>query len=100
MNNPNPELYISQRWGNAEFVKEYDKKRTHRRINFKGKIIRLGFVPRIGICSKCGKKGKTDLHHEEYDSNNILANTIELCDSCHSKETTKHRIRDKLGRFI
>ena len=63
------------------------------RITFKGKSILLKFNPRIGICSNCKKsvqKGeikRTDIHHEKYDELNPLNYTIELCTSCHTKET-------------
>lgn len=61
-----------------------------KRINFKGKQIFVGKIIRSGICSKCGRsvsKGeikRTVLHHTKYDPSNPLANTIELCSSCHN----------------
>jgi len=61
------------------------------RIKFKGKQIQIGINPRKGICSKCGKKAETDMHHTKYDRNNVLANTVELCNSCHIKETWRTR---------
>jgi len=60
-------------------------------FRFKNKRIYLGFKVRIDVCSKCKKSilkneiRQTDLHHDIYDWNNILANTRELCSSCHSK---------------
>jgi hypothetical protein len=43
-------------------------------------------IPRKGICERCGVTNKrTNLHHEEYDDNNPLAHTVELCASCHMK---------------
>ncbi len=72
---------------------------THRifgpkRINLQGKIrIQLDHNPRTGYCSLClnniydGSCKKTDLHHIEYDLDNPLRYTIELCPSCHGKET-------------
>ena len=75
-------------------------------------------IVRHGICQNCnkkigdeyvnchGKKSKikrTSVHHfAEYDYNDILKDTRELCNSCHSKETRRlsPRIpRDSLGRF-
>lgn len=55
-------------------------------VSFKGKTITLDFEPRKGICSNCGKKdAHTHLHHTKYDENDPLANTVELCASCHIK---------------
>lgn len=70
-------------------------------LHYKDKIITLKSNPRKGICDKCGlkigdfyidKNGKerivkrTHIHHLEYDDTNVLANTIELCHSCHTKQ--------------
>ena len=55
-----------------------------RRISFQGKRLVLPFKPRTGKCSRCGKKGKTHLHHERYDPKKPVAHTVELCASCHS----------------
>jgi hypothetical protein len=66
-------------------------------ISFKGKIVYLDSDPRIGVCTRCryvvgqihkvtGKVYKnTHLHHEQYDENNAVAHTIELCSPCHRK---------------
>ncbi len=62
-------------------------KHNKMRIHYKGRDICLSFNPRKGICSKCNKVGKTQLHHEEYDDNDVLAHTVELCVSCHSKRS-------------
>lgn len=60
-------------------------------VSFKGKTIQLDFEPRKGICSNCGEKDEhTHLHHTNYDEKNPLANTIELCASCHNKTHPKH----------
>jgi len=74
------------------------------RINPKGKKnVSIGFNPRKGVCSKCGFKGKTDIHHIAYH-NDLLKDTVELCRSCHSKITRLENPptpRDPLtGRFI
>lgn len=68
-----------------------------RRFNYKGKLAYLPKTPRKGICSQCGAvRGidckRTSLHHQEYDDNDILAHTIELCNSCHTKH---HRSLNK-----
>ena len=79
---------------------------SKQRIAYKRKYIGLGFNPRKGQCSWCGnKKGdeyidahgkvmktqKIDLHHIEYHDDDILATTIEICTSCHSKESARLR---------
>ena len=72
---------------NAELLKEKDKKR----IRFKDKHPRLDHNPRTGKCFKCEKEGMTHMHHLQYDENNPIAHTIELCPSCHTK--THHEMR-------
>lgn len=76
-------------------------------FNYRGKRFALNFDPRTGMCSDCGKGagdeyintyGKvakirnTQLHHLKYDDDHPLDNTIELCESCHSKITYKTTI--------
>ena len=61
--------------------------------------------PRKGICHKCHRKvgdeyvncfgqiaivKQTQIHHLEYHHNDPLKDTVELCASCHSKES--HRL--------
>jgi hypothetical protein len=58
-------------------------------LTWRDKQIHMEYNPRTGFCSKCGKIGQTHLHHTNYDSNNPLDNTIELCVSCHSKQSWK-----------
>jgi hypothetical protein len=58
-----------------------------KRIQFKDKRITLKQNPRKGICSKCGKKAKTHIHHIKYHKENALKDTIELCGSCHLNES-------------
>ena len=63
-----------------------------RRLNPKGKHrIVLEQNPRTGICQICLRKvgegiKRTSLHHIQYH-NDPLKDTIELCNSCHMKET-------------
>lgn len=76
------------------FWKEYH--RTHRVIRFKQKYARVATDIRKHLCSKCGKKGLTHLHHEKYDEQNILAHTVELCASCHAKEN--HRLAGRWAK--
>jgi len=56
-------------------------------IRFKDEQIHVGKFVREGLCQHCGKTGYTHLHHEQYDIENILRHTIELCPSCHAKES-------------
>lgn len=66
--------------------------------------MRLKDIPRKGICDWCGKKigdsyigwrnkiktvKRTNIHHFEYHANDPLKDTVELCNSCHSKETRR-----------
>lgn len=82
-----------QKWG-----KHIDPKR----INFHNKIISIKYIPRKGICSRCGKKKgdeyhgwrnkekvveRTSLHHWFYLVIMPWACTEELCYSCHTKES-------------
>lgn len=61
------------------------KEGAKKRVSIRGKRFYLPINPRIGICSTCGKNGKTVLHHTSYDEERPLAYTIELCRACHSK---------------
>jgi hypothetical protein len=68
-----------------------------KRIRFLGTHIHIPFNPRKGICVQCGSsvsKGEikhTHLHHLKYNPIHPEQNTIELCPSCHAKETWKKR---------
>ena len=73
---------------------------SHNRMHFNKKDLHLQFNPRTGFCSNCGRVGKTHLHHDQYDEANPLAHTVELCMSCHMKETWRAKqltttIRDR-----
>jgi len=87
------DYYKKNREGKLLYQKDYA--RTHqveiqaykaKRIKFKDKRIFLETNPRIGVCSWCRKKGRTNIHHLQYDENNPLAHTVEICPSCHIKE--------------
>ncbi len=59
-----------------------------RRFGFQGLRYFYKNNPRLGVCSKCGARvgiecKRTSLHHLEYDPDNPLNHTIELCNSCH-----------------
>lgn len=71
----------------------YWKQFHHRQTYYKGKARAHKQNPRTGICSVCGKTGKyqTHMHHEQYDDNDILKYTVELCGSCHAKITLHDR---------
>jgi len=67
------------------------------------KEIWLKECPRTGICSWCGKEGRTEMHHIEYHIEDVLKDTIELCTPCHNKESARlgQTNRDtKTGRFM
>lgn len=87
---------------NPEVVRRYNAKanliNNKRRLCYKGKMLLLKFNPRTYVCSWCGKFGATDMHHIEYHDDNPLKDTIELCDSCHSKET-KRRLFNATGKM-
>ncbi len=87
----------------AKLYQEYNKNYKSRRLLFQDTRLILDHNPRNGVCSKCGKKNgekfintkgkesivQTHLHHIEYDPNNPLAHTVELCEGCHLKEGIK-----------
>jgi len=78
------------------------KSYKHFRVLFNGKQIRVKDNPRKGICQICNKKlgdtyvnrrgesrllTKTDIHHIKYDKVDPFKDTLELCDSCHGKQS-------------
>lgn len=67
-----------------------NKKYNPRQMMFNGKMILLKENPRKGICEWCNRKGLTHMHHTRYDDNDPLKHTVELCPSCHAKES--HRL--------
>lgn len=80
------------------YDKKYDREvRQAKRIQFKDKRIRLKEKPRTGYCSWCsanihdGSCKRTSLHHVEYIDGKPLEKTIEVCNSCHNRES--HRLR-------
>jgi DNA-directed RNA polymerase subunit RPC12/RpoP len=67
---------------------------NERRMKFKDKVIHIEKNPRTGVCSLCGNKvgegiKRTGMHHIEYHDRNPLKDTVELCGSCHIKESMK-----------
>jgi len=87
----------SKKWAkdNPERVKQIKKKHRMKMVTIMGKQVAFEENPRTNICSKCGKRypeelrSQTTIHHLKYDLEEPLANTIELCRSCHSKEHSR-----------
>ena len=70
------------------FKPETTKKRNSRRLTFEDKVLHVKENPRIGVCNMCRAVFpfdcvKTDMHHEKYNKNNPLKDTLELCPNCH-----------------
>jgi len=69
-------------------------KRKLNRFYYKGKRLWSDSIVRTGQCKRCGRiGGLTHLHHEEYDDENPLAHTMELCPRCHRERSVE------LGQF-
>jgi hypothetical protein len=73
---------------------KWRKINNSRKVTFKGKQITVKENPRKGVCSNCGAVKDTNckmtaMHHLEYDESDPLAHTIELCGSCHGKESAR-----------
>jgi len=86
----------SKRWD--EKNKERRAARRRQRVTMKTEN---GFArpylendPRTGVCSECGKKVETIIHHDEYDVSNPIKNTRELCRPCHARF---HRLKEQDG---
>lgn len=72
--------------------KEDNSRRMLFLYNGKRNVVFLSKNPRKGECSVCKNTGiTTHMHHTKYDYKNPLNNTVELCMSCHSKETARLR---------
>lgn len=75
--------------GHREYNKEYFKTM----IRFKDKRIPIGYNPRKGMCSKCGKDintgeiNVTHMHHWVYIIIFPWFGTEELCVKCHKQES-------------
>jgi hypothetical protein len=67
----------------------YNKIYHVKSIMFKDKRINVGVNPRTGKCSWCDFVGITQIHHKEYHDDDPLKDTIELCPSCHMKESIR-----------
>jgi hypothetical protein len=72
------------------------KKFNPRRLTFKNKQIFIPYDFRTGVCNLCRAvfpfdTAKVDFHHEKYDESDPLKYTIEICASCHVRETWRLR---------
>lgn len=76
---------VSNPLRSKELIRNTNRKRMH----FKDKSIRFTYNPRKGICKLCGSTKLTHMHHKKYHDEDPLKDTIELCNSCHTKETWK-----------
>lgn len=93
---------------NKTYMKKWNPiniiRNSKKNIKFKGKNVWLGKNPRIGFCNLCKKHvgdeyinslgnktviKRTAMHHINYHEDDILKDTIELCQSCHMKITQK-----------
>jgi hypothetical protein len=95
---------ITGKWHIKKETKEQIKNRNARRFRFLERNPYLKENPRKGVCQFCNKKvgdeyincfgkiaiiNKPHIHHINYHDTDILKDTIELCVSCHIKETNK-----------
>jgi hypothetical protein len=85
--------------------KKYNKIYHPRRFRFKDKSISLKSNPRIGYCSWCpnnihdGSCRLTNMHHIEYYIIFPWFGTVELCVSCHNKETQRQlKLKKMIGK--
>jgi len=121
-NNPDKESKIKKRYANnhpevirnasskyktknPDYVKRWNDFTNVRKIKFKNQSILLKENPRIGVCNYCRKSigngdiERTHMHHEQYDSENPLAHTIELCASCHALETKRVKTEEIIQKI-
>lgn len=88
-----------------EYRNKYDKIRNTKLVGYKGRQIVLSFNPRKGFCNWCpnnifnGSCKRTHKHHIEYYPIFVWFGTVEICNSCHAKETNVPRDL-KTGNFI
>lgn len=80
--------------------REYGHKNQTRRMKYKGKH-KIINKERIGVCNICRSvKGsdckQTQWHHIKYDDNRIEKYCIELCASCHRKETMLQQGQERI----
>jgi len=78
----------------------YHLRIKNRLIKHQGKMVLIRKA-RKGVCEFCNaRKGietkQTQFHHLKYDENNLSLHTVELCASCHRKETIKQLGPDRM----
>ena len=76
-----------------------DRKQAHRdrwnptcnklHIQFKKTNVYLGWNPKMYVCSKCKRFGRTNMHHMLYYVIFPWFATVELCNNCHRQEHIK-----------
>lgn len=102
-------LVYFPKMGRTNYKKYYPqrlKSQSNRKLLFRDKVIILPIKIKTGQCEWCKKKigelfinsrGKeatiknTNIHHVEYHEDDPLKDTVELCVSCHSKESSRLR---------
>lgn len=89
--------YLCHKCARKIIYRKRELEHNKRKLVYKRKNITLPYNPRIGVCSWCRAVApidtpRTHLHHEKYDDNNPLANTIELCMKCHNTLTRQQQI--------
>ena len=102
--NITPEQRERKKFHNDRRTKEVIARDNKKRFLFRNKIVRSKQTLRIGKCSWCIKKigdtyinhlgkldiiEKTHIHHIRYHYDNPEKDTIELCPSCHMKESRR-----------
>lgn len=90
--------------------KKLDRAYKAKQLYFQTRCVLASDRPiRIGVCNWCRAVAPFDtktthMHHEEYHDDNPLKDAIELCISCHRKETilrgNMQIERDKRGRIV
>jgi hypothetical protein len=88
--------------------KAMERIRKAKELYFKTKAVRITYTPRIGVCNWCRAvipfdTKSTHMHHEAYHDDDPVKDAIELCVSCHRKETIRLKqmqiLRDKKGKI-
>ncbi len=94
---------------NPDYHKKYSKQldpvkiqiKNKRRILFKNKQLYIKERILIGVCNLCRAVvgldcKRTSMHHIEYHEEDILKDTIELCNSCHK---TLHHNNNRIDDY-
>ena len=98
-------VFIHPKWSCIHYLlngKHWNSIRNPKHMKFKDRIIVLKQNPRTGFCSWCPNNihdrscKRTHIHHIEYHNDDPLKKTVEICASCHAKESW--RIKRNLTR--